>query len=125
MFMGSHGSSAKDATKQQATTNPNQKFIEVVGIRIVSDKAGQAVKFVVISHSGVEVTDLAANVTLWASTQRSEEDSVGTFTFHVDSLGPNESKELTAPLKTEKSASDMPEDWRNITADVQITSPAQ
>jgi hypothetical protein len=123
MLMGSHGSSAKDTAKQQVT-NPTQKYIEVVGIRIVSEKGGQAVKFLVISHSGVEMTDLAANVTLWASTQRSEEDSVGTFSFTVPSLGPNESKELTVPLKTEKQASDMPEDWRNITADVQVTSPA-
>jgi len=123
MLMGSHGSSAKDSAKQQVT-NPTQKYIEVVGIRIVSEKAGQAVKFLVISHSGVEMTDLTASVTLWASTQRSEEDAVGTFTFSVPSLGPNESKELTVPLKTEKQASDMPEDWRNITADVQVTSPA-
>ena len=122
--MGSHRSSAAaDAAAKQQTANPNQKYIEVVGIRIVSGKAGQAVKFLVISHSGVELPDLAATVTLWASTQRSEEDSVGTFTFHVDSIGPNESKELTAPLKTDKTSSEMPEDWRNITADVQITSP--
>ena len=123
-LMGSHGSSAKDAAKQQ-TTNPTQKYIEVVGIRIIADKGGQAVKFLVISHSGVEMTDLAANVTLWASTQRSEEDAVGTFSFSIPSLGPDDSKELTVPLKTDKQPSDMPEDWRNITADVQVTSPVE
>ena len=118
----SHGSSAaKDAAKQQ-TTNPLQKYIEVVGIRSVGDKSGEAVRFLVVNHEGTEVTDQTANVTLWASTQRSEEDSVGTFTFHVDSLGPDDSKELSAPLKTEKGPTDMPEDWRNVTADVQVTS---
>jgi len=124
-LMSSHGSSSasKDAAAKQQTTNPMQKYIEVVGIRLVSDKGGaQAVKFLVVNHSGVEMTDLAANVTLWASTQRSEEDSMGTFTFHVDSIGPEESKELSAPLKTDKPAYDQPEDWRNITADVQVTS---
>jgi hypothetical protein len=44
--------------------------------------------------------------------------------LHADSVGPNESKELSSPLKTEKKAFEMP-DWRNITADVQITSPSQ
>jgi hypothetical protein len=124
VVMGSHGSSsaAKDAAARQQTANPLQKYVEVVGIRLVSGKSGEEVKFLVVSHSGVEMTDLAANVTLWANTQRSEEDSVGTFTFHVDSIGPNESKELSAPLKTERNASDLPDDWRNITADVQVTS---
>lgn len=119
-LMGSHGSSAKDAAAKQQTANPLQKDVEVVGIRIVSD--GQTVKFLVVNHSGVELADLAANVTLWASTQRSEEDSIGSFTFHADSVAPNESKELTAPLKSEKKGFEMP-DWRNITADVQVTSP--
>jgi hypothetical protein len=118
----SHGSSAaKDAAKQQ-TTNPLQKYVEVVGIRIVGEKNGETVTFLVVNHGSAELTDVTANVTLWASTQRSEEDSVGTFTFHVDSLGPDGSKELSAPLKTEKGPADMPEDWRNVTADVQIAS---
>lgn len=122
LFMGSHSSSAaKDAARQQ-TTNPLQKDLEVVGVRIVSD--GQSVKFVVVNHSGVEMTDLVANVTLWSSTQRSDEDAVGSFTFHADSIPPNSSKELTAPLKTEKKGFELP-DWHNITADVQVSSQPQ
>lgn len=120
--VGSHSSSsAKDAAKQQ-TTNPLQKYVEVVGIRVVDQKSGEGVKFLVVNHGATELDDLTANVTLWASTQRSEEDSVGTFTFHVDALGPNESKELSAPLKTDKGPAEMPDDWRNITADVQIAA---
>lgn len=120
--VGSHSSSsAKDAAKQQ-TTNPLQKYIEVVGIRVVDQKGGEAVKFLVVNHGATELTDVTANVTLWASTQRSEEDSVGTFTFHVDSLGSNDSKELTAPLKTDKGPAELPDDWRNITADVQVSA---
>ena len=121
-LMGSHGSSAKDAAAAQKSANPLQKDIEVVGIRIVSAGTGQAVKFLLVNHSGVELADVAANVSLWASTSRSEEDAVGSFTFHADSVKPGESKELTAPLKTEKQGFEMP-DWRNITADMQITSP--
>jgi hypothetical protein len=123
--MGTHKSTAKEDAAKQQTTSPLQKYVEVVGIRIVSAKSGPEAKFLVVNHSGVELTDLSANVTLWASTQRSEEDSVGSFTFHVDSVGANDSKELSAPLKTDKPAYEMPDDWRNISADVQVTSPQQ
>lgn len=124
-LMSSHrASTAKDAAKQQ-TTNPLQKYIEVVGIRLATDKSNaQVVKFLVVNHSGNEMTDLGANVTLWASTQRSEEDSVGSFTFHIPSLPPGDSKELTAPLKSDKAAYDQP-DWQNITADVQVITAGQ
>jgi hypothetical protein len=123
LLLGSHSSStAKDAAKQ-ATASPLQKYVEVVGIRLVTDKGGPAVTFLVVNHGGVELTDLTASVTLWASTQHSDEDSIGTFTFHADSVGPNDSKELTAPLKTDKKSYEMPDDWRNITADVQVSQP--
>jgi hypothetical protein len=122
-LMGSHGSSSKDTAKQQ-TTNPLEKYVEVTGVRIVSDTNGQAAKFLLVNHSGVEMTDLTANVTLRAGTSRSDDDIVGTFTVHADSVKPNESKELTVPLKTEKQAFEMP-DWRNITPDVQVMSQQQ
>lgn len=123
LMSGSHGSSSKDAAQQQ-TANPHQKEVEVVGVRIMSDPKtnGQIVKYLLVSHSGVELTDLTGKVTLWANTSHSDEDKIGTFDLHADSLTTNESKELTAPLKTERAPSDMP-DWRNITADVAITSP--
>lgn len=124
LLMGNHSSStAKDTAAKQATANPMQKYLEVVGIRLTSGKGGQTVKFLAVNHSAVEMTDLTATVNLWASTARSEEDTIGSFTFHVASLGPNESKELTAPLKTDRKASEMPEDWSTINAEVQISAP--
>ncbi len=123
LIMGNRSSSTAKEAAKQATANPMQKYIEVVGIRLLSDRKGQSVKFVVVSHSGVELTDLDASVNLWASTARSEEDTVGSFAFHLGSLGPNESKELTAPLKTDRKPSEMPEDWSGINAEVQITAP--
>ena len=114
---------APTATARAKGTNPLQKYIEVVGIRIIPDsrKKPQA-RFVVINHGNAELADLAGNVTLWASTARSEEDSVGTFTFKLPSLGANESREMTAPLTTKLKIYELP-DWQNATADVQITSP--
>jgi hypothetical protein len=125
--IGMHNSSSAPAAKETAakteTANPLQKYIEVVGVRLMSAKSGQTVRFLVVNHAGAELSDLSANVTLYANTQRSEEDSVGTFTFHLDSIGANDSKEMSAPLKTDKAAYDMPEDWRNISADVQVQGP--
>ncbi|MCU1260568.1 MAG: hypothetical protein JWO80_3453 [Bryobacterales bacterium] len=100
-----------------------QKYIEVVGIRVTNDaKKRPEARFVVVNHAATEFNDLTANVTLWASTSRSEEDSVGTFTFKLANIGPNEAKEITAPLKTKLKIYEMP-DWQNNTAEVQITSP--
>ncbi|HVV44361.1 MAG TPA: hypothetical protein VHC72_04125 [Bryobacteraceae bacterium] len=126
--MGMHNSSSsasttKEVTPKTETMNPLQKYIEVVGVRLMSAKGGQSVRFVVVNHAAAELSDLSANVTLYANTQRSEEDPVGTFQFHLNSIGANESKEMTAPLKTDKAAYDMPEDWRNISADVQVQGP--
>jgi hypothetical protein len=107
---------------QQKVSNPAQKFIEVVGIRLVTENKKSVAKFVVVNHSSADVSNLEANVTLRASTARSDEDAIGTFSFKLASLGPNASQETTAPLKTKLKPYEMP-DWQNATADVQVTSP--
>jgi hypothetical protein len=107
---------------QQKVSNPLQKYVEVVGIRLLSENKKPVAKFVVVNHSTGEIPGLEANVTLWASTSRSEEDSIGSFSFRLDSLGPGESHELTEPLKTKLKMYELP-DWQNATADLQITSP--
>jgi hypothetical protein len=110
------------ATSKQKVSNPLQKYVEVVGIRMITDNKRPVAKFVVINHSGTEIDGLVANVTLWASTSRSEEDSVGSFNFRIDTIGPDESKELTEPLKTKLKMYELP-DWQNATAEIQITAP--
>lgn len=103
-------------------TNPLQKQLEVVGIRLTSDaKKNPVVKFLVVNHGG-EIDGLAATVTLWASTSRSEEDSIGSFNFKLAKLGSNESKELIEPLKTKLKLYELP-DWQNANPDLQITAP--
>ena len=107
---------------QQKVSNPLQKYVEVVGIRLMSVEKKPSARFVVINHSNAEISGLKANVTLWASTSRSEEDSIGSFSFDLPSLGANGSKELTAALKTKLKPYELP-DWQNATAEIQITSP--
>lgn len=106
---------------REKVANPRQRFVEVVGIRMVADNKKPAVRFVVVNHSTAEIPDLAANVSLWASTSRSEEDSVGLFSFRVRNLAPNGSQEMTQPLKTKLKMYELP-DWQNITPEIQITS---
>jgi hypothetical protein len=111
-----------NASKQKVS-NPLQKYLEVVGIRMMTEKQKPVAKFLVVNHSGAEITNLEANVTLWASTSRSEEDSIGSFNFRIPSIGADDSKELTEPLKTKLKMYELP-DWQNATAEIQITSPA-
>ena len=117
----SHGSTRANPSRQKVS-NPLQKYVEVVGIRMVTQDKKPAARFVVVNHSNAEITGLTANVTLWASTSRSEEDSVGSFSYNLNSLGANAAKELTEPLKTKLKAYELP-DWQNATAEIQITSP--
>jgi hypothetical protein len=119
----STGLDAAANTARAKLTSPLQKYVEVVGIRLVENARKQPeATFIVVNHSSNELDDLDATVTLWASTSRSEEDAIGTFTFKLRSIGANESKELTAPLNTKLKFYELP-DWQNATAEVQITSP--
>jgi len=110
--------------KAGSAVNPIQKYIEVSAVRFLEDpknKEKVLVKFVLTNHSEADFSGLAGNVTIWASTGRSEEDAEGTFEF-TTSLKGFESKELTAPLTGKKKIYELP-DWTNMTNDVQITAP--
>src|SRR5579864_2258464 len=103
--------------------NTLQKYVEVIGMRLLEDpKKKPQVRFVVVNHSGAEISDLAANVNLWARTAKSEEEAIGTFAFKLPSLGAYEAKEMSAALSTKLRVYELP-DWQNLTAEVQITSP--
>jgi hypothetical protein len=109
------------AAKPGAKASPFQKYIEVSGVRFLEDKKKPVVRFVVTNHSAADIAGLTGNVTIWARTQKSEEESAGTFSF-TTSLGPWEIKDLTAPLTTKLKMIELP-DWQNTTTDVQITGP--
>jgi hypothetical protein len=110
------------AAKAGAKTSPVQKYVEISGIRFTEDKKRDiVVKFTVTNHSDADLNGLAGNVTIWARTQKSEEDAVGTFAFKTD-VPPQNSQEVTAPLVTKLKIYELP-DWQNVTTDVQITSP--
>lgn len=110
------------AAKAGAKVNPLQQYIEVSGVRFIENaKKATEVRFVVTNHSPAEISGLAGNVTIWGRTRTSEEDAAGTFTFKT-SLGPWESKEMSAPLNSKLKIYELP-DWQNVSTDVQITAP--
>ena len=109
--------------RTSAKEHPLQKYVEVTGIRFVQTPSKETeARFVVVNHSGADITDLAGIVNIWARTDKSEEEATGSFNFKVPSLGPYESKEQVAPVNTKLKAYELP-DWQNVSTEVQITSP--
>ena len=123
---GAQAASAPAATvpaRTPATTNPLQKYVEVTGIRFVETATHETeARFVVINHSGADITDLAGTVNIWGRTAKAEEEAAGTFNFKLQELKPFESKDAVAPLTTKLKAYELP-DWQNVVTAVQITSP--
>jgi hypothetical protein len=111
------------AAKPNAKTSPYQKYIEISGVRFLTDaKKKTEARFVITNHSNADLIGLGGNVTVWGRTRNSEEDAAGTFAFTTD-LKAYESKELVEPLNTKLKIYELP-DWQNVSTDVQITAPA-
>ncbi|HUO30548.1 MAG TPA: hypothetical protein VMU80_15090 [Bryobacteraceae bacterium] len=111
------------AVKEPAKEHPLQKYVEVTGIRFLeNDKHDIEARFVVVNHSGADISDLAGTVNIWGRTAKSEEEAAGSFQFKMPSLGPYESKDAVSLVRTKLKAYELP-DWQNVSAEVQITSP--
>ena len=111
------------SAKPGAKENPLQKYVEVTGIRFVQNSKKQTeARFVVVNHSGGDIAGLAGHVNIWGRTNRSEEEAAGAFNFQLPSLGPYDSKEMTAPVVTRLKVYELP-DWQNVSTEVQITAP--
>ena len=79
-------------------------------------------RFLVVNHSEGELVDMAGTVEIRGRTAKETEEPVGSFTFKVASVGPNESKELTAKVDTKLKVYELP-DWQNVDARVKVTAP--
>lgn len=99
------------------------EYLEVTGVRLVEDKSKKSeVVFLVVNHSQAPLTDLAGTVTLRPSTAKRGDEIVGIFAFEHVSLGPLESRELRAPLKTTLRPYELP-DWEFLRTEISISSP--
>lgn len=111
------------AAKGKTKPNPLQRYIEVAGVRFIQNAKKQTqARFLVVNHAPDQISDLAGTVIIWGRTQKSDEESVGTFEFKVPTIGPWESKEANAPVNTKLRVYELP-DWQNVTAEVTITAP--
>ena len=86
---------------RQKVTNPLQKYVEVTGIRMMTENKKPVAKFVVVNHSTADIADLQASVTLWASTSRSEEDYGRLLRLPIPNLAAGELTELAGPAQDE------------------------
>jgi hypothetical protein len=109
--------------KTPAKENVLQKYVEVTGIRFMQNsKKETEARFLVVNHSGAAISDLAGTVNIWGRTAKSEEEAAGSFSFRVPSLGPYDSAEQSALVRTKLKVYELP-DWQNVSAEVAITSP--
>jgi len=111
------------ATTAPASTNPLQKYIEVTGVRLVTENKKPTAHFVVVNHSGAEMAGVTGKVTLLAGDSRANATPVGTFSFTVRSLAAGGSADLSAPFETGMKPYELP-DWQATFAQVEVTSPA-
>jgi hypothetical protein len=123
--LGRPGASApaKGATSATPGDQVLLEYLEVTGLRLVEDKSKKSeVVFLVVNHSQAPLTDLSGTVALRPSTAKPGVGIVGIFAFEHVSLGPFESRELRAPLKTTLRPYELP-DWEFLRTEISIASP--
>jgi hypothetical protein len=100
--------------------HPLAKHLEIAGIRI-TQSAAQTVKIqlLVINHSAADLPDLMMHVTL-----RAASGGKPIFEVPVDlsSIGPYESRDVTATVKTTLKAYEIP-DWQMVRAEFRLSEP--
>jgi hypothetical protein len=115
--------SPASAPSPAAKAHPFAKFIEIAGFRITEDARQKAqIRYLVVNHSGAELPDLTLTITLKTSTAKPEDKPLAVFPAKAVRLGPYESRDLEASVKTELRAYELP-DWQFLRAEFEITSP--
>jgi hypothetical protein len=89
--------------------HPLAKYIEIAGFRVMEDRRGQVkLGYIVVNHSPADLPELRAQITLSAAGK-----PVFEFPATIPSIGPYESKDLTATLKTNLRPYELP-DWQAL-----------
>jgi hypothetical protein len=104
--------------------HPLAKYVEVGGFRMEESGVGKLkVTFVVINHSSADIGDLGLKVKLTTTAAKPEDPPVAEFDAMIPSLGPHESKDVSATVPTKMRIYELP-DWQFLRGEFQITSPA-
>jgi hypothetical protein len=106
-----------------AAKHPLAKYLELSGYRLSEKGAGKlAVKFVVVNHSEADIGDVTLKVRLVTTAAKPEDPPIAEFEAKVPSLGPQESKDVSAMATTKLRIYELP-DWQFIRAEVEVTAP--
>ncbi len=92
------------------------KHLEAAGVRILQENRKPLIRLMLVNHSSIELTQLAGTIQLTSDGQ----SELATIPFNV-TLGPWESKDISAPLKTKLRAYELP-DWQFIKTKVTVNS---
>jgi hypothetical protein len=100
-----------------APVHPLAKHLELTGVRVGDPVLGVSkIQMVVVNHSGADLPDLQMNVTLTANGKK-----IFDFIVPLASIGPHESKELSATVRTDMKPYELP-DWSLVRADFRLAS---
>ena len=104
--------------------NPLNKYVEVMGFRITEQGKGKLkITFGVINHSDADISDLGMKIRLTTTAAKPQDPAVAEFEAKVDSLGPQENKDVSVTVPTALRIYELP-DWQFLRATFEITSPA-
>jgi azurin len=115
-------SAAPGKADQSAQDHPYAKYLEVVGIRLTETGNKPVMKMLVVNHSAADMTGLELKGTLGVVNGKPDDPPVATFTAKVGSIGPYESKDVSAEVSTKMRAYELP-DWQFLSVKYDITSP--
>jgi hypothetical protein len=91
--------------------------------RLSESGAGKLkVIFAATNHSNADLGDLTVKVRLVTSTYKSGDQPITEFEAKIPSLGPEETRDVTATANTKLRLYELP-DWQFLRADFDITSP--
>jgi hypothetical protein len=111
---------AQPPTAPAASAHPLAKDVELTGIRITQGRNQRVqVRLIAVNHSGAELPETKLRVSL----KRGQEEIMD-FPFTLPSLGPHESKEITASTQTRLRGYEMP-DWQFVKAEFTDAQPAR
>jgi hypothetical protein len=103
--------------------HPLAKYLELTGFQLAESGTGKVkIKFVAINHSNADLGDVTVKVRLVPNTFKDGDEPITTFESKIPSLGPDETKELTATGSSKMKVYELP-DWQYLRADFDITSP--
>ncbi len=118
--------SAGTVAPKSNVKHPYANALEVAGFRITQPgKNKVSVQFLVVNHSGVEMSDLGGVITLRAKGLDADAAPAAVFKFKVSSVPPFGAKEVEVNEVMEiRKPNDMP-DWQFYEPVVEITSPVE